>query len=276
MPTKMSSKITVDYVLSILDERQKNDIVPEPSSEDVLEFVNFLKTTYIPKKMSEADSEWLYKLSEAYYVLLRDTSGVKILWLGSEPQSISNPRTTKTDVIKQYYGGVLFYDNRKCSNDIRDGFLPNVDVLKYSCGCHEVCRCKFTNLPHSLLGDEVVIWNNSDSGTLLTRKNYEVYVLAPPDAIFGHRYLDKSGSINYKKYCEEKELTPRYWFAIENSDVLIKDSEPGIPLLDDFVKNIRNVKSVTYYQKRLDLKKIDEISSIISPLKSGLMIHLIH
>lgn len=270
----MSSKITVEYMLSILDNYRKNDVVPIPSDEDVLEFVNFLKTAYVPKKMSEADSNWLYKLSEAYYVLLRDTSGVKILWLSNEPQSISNPRTTKTDTIKQYQGGTLFYDNRKCSNDVRNGYLPNVEVLRHSCGCSETCECDFVNLPRRLLGGEVVIWNNSDSGTLLTRKQYEEYVLAPPDAIFCHQYLDKNGSINYEKYCEDRGLTPEYWFTIENSAITIKDSGPGIPLLSNIIKNIENVESATYHPDKLDLKKIDEVSSITNQLGLGLMIHI--
>lgn len=270
----MNSRTIVDYVSGILDDlRSKDSSIPD---EDILEFANFLKTAYFPKKMSEANSNWLYKLSESHYVLLRDTSGIKILCLSNEPQSISNPRTSKTDVIKQYQGGTLFYDNRKCSDDIRDGLLPEVDVLKYNCGCSDECLCKFTNLPRSLLGDGIFIWNNSTSGISLTRSQYEEYTLAPPDAIFGHRYVNNNGSINYKSYCSDRKLEPTYWFTIDEGNIAITDSKSGIPLLENIVKNIKNAKSAAYYPERLDLKKVDEVSSIMNKLGLGLMTHIIH
>lgn len=256
--------------------------IGEQETKDMLHALNsdsLPKHYSTPKLLSDIDAGLVYSLSQCYDIMLLQKDHQLQLLFDQNINTIVSHNSiqyTPMPFIADFY---IKYDSQHLDIDLRNGRLPKVDVIIYSCPEN----AKYVNLPNTS-SSHLRISNSGSELLSLNIQQYSEYIKIHPKYLYQHKYIKIVGNkieINYIKYYSENYNCTggsKYYFCMNSKVMNIVSKQPigslYCVLIPDVVEQLNGISHATYTPSSVTsmMIELEEIKQLIEPLKIQLKV----
>lgn len=254
----------------------KDYMITEQETKDMLYALNgdsHPKHYSVPKLLSNVDAGLVYSLSQCYDIMLLQKDHQLQLLFDQNINTITSHnyiQYTPMPFIADFY---IKYDSQHLDIDLRDGCLPKVDIVRYSCPDN----AKYVNLPNKT-SSHIRISNSGSELLSLNIQQYEEYIKIHPKYLYQHKYIKivkNKIEVDYIKYYSENYNCTggaKYYFCMNGKVMNIVFKQPigslYCVLVPDVVEQLKDISHATYTPSSITslMIEIDEVKQLIEPL----------
>jgi hypothetical protein len=193
--------ITMNYNVGC-NQASATDSYSKETISQILESLDRTSYSYYDN-LTLDEKKSIFKLSESYLVkLLENSDGITLDLYKRDINAALKKSKRFIEQSFQINQSFIIYKSKFDNVDIRGLVIPHVNKLTYYCGCVEICKCEYVNLPLINFKNPkmIKVSNNGSQEIALDHYNYQVYRHTYPAFLYKHKYIDSNLQVNYNAY----------------------------------------------------------------------------